>query len=127
MVVLIILFSFINDSFFTANNITNIILQVSIIAITAYGMTYVLLLGDIDLSVGSTIALIGTICCAWGFMGNSICFIGPIIHYCSTDSGDDKWWLDGYSGDPVVYCHRCYYGDLPWYRLYSDRWYAHHD
>ena len=28
MVVLIILFSFINDSFFTANNITNIILQV---------------------------------------------------------------------------------------------------
>ena len=58
MVVLIILFSFINDSFFTANNITNIILQVSIIAITAYGMTYVLLLGDIDLSVGSTIALI---------------------------------------------------------------------
>ncbi|HAI1760754.1 TPA: ABC transporter permease, partial [Escherichia coli] len=44
MVVLIILFSFINDSFFTANNITNIILQVSIIAITAYGMTYVLLL-----------------------------------------------------------------------------------
>ena len=41
MVVLIILFSFINDSFFTANNITNIILQVSIIAITASGMTYV--------------------------------------------------------------------------------------
>ena len=58
MVVLIILFSFINDSFFTANNITNIILQVSIIAITAYGMTYVLLLGDIDLSVGSTIPFV---------------------------------------------------------------------
>ncbi|MCV2905953.1 hypothetical protein OHF00_03295 [Escherichia coli] len=70
MVVLIILFSFINDSFFTANNITNIILQVSIIAITAYGMTYVLLLGDIDLSVGSTIALIGTFAAlgaSWGF------------------------------------------------------------
>ena len=112
---------------FTANNITNIILQVSIIAITAYGMTYVLLLGDIDLSVGSTIALIGTFAALGGFMGNSICFIGPIIHYCSTGSGDDKWWLDGYSGDPFVYCHRCYYGDLPWYRLYSDRWYAHHD
>ena len=69
MVVLIILFSFINDSFFTTNNITNIILQVSIIAITAYGMTYVLLLGDIDLSVGSTIALIGTFAAlgaSWG-------------------------------------------------------------
>ncbi|EOB5442420.1 ABC transporter permease [Yersinia enterocolitica] len=57
---LVILFSLINENFFTVNNITNIILQVSIIAITAYGMTYVLLLGDIDLSVGSTIALVGT-------------------------------------------------------------------
>ncbi|WP_054179065.1 ABC transporter permease [Trabulsiella odontotermitis] len=69
MIVLIILFSFMNDSFFTTNNITNIILQVSIIAITAYGMTYVLLLGDIDLSVGSTIALIGTFAAlgaSWG-------------------------------------------------------------
>lgn len=127
MVVLIILFSFINDSFFTANNITNIILQVSIIAITAYGMTYVLLLGDIDLSVGSTIALIGTFAALGASWGNSIYFIGPIIHYCSPGSGDDKWWLDGYSGYPFVYCHRCYNGDLPWYRLYSDRWYAHHD
>lgn len=69
MLVLIILFSFMNDSFFTTNNIINIILQVSIIAITAYGMTYVLLLGDIDLSVGSTIALIGTFAAlgaSWG-------------------------------------------------------------
>lgn len=60
LVALVILFSVINDSFLSVNNITNIILQVSIIAITAYGMTYVLLLGDIDLSVGSTIALVGT-------------------------------------------------------------------
>lgn len=69
MLVLIVLFSFMNDSFFTTNNITNIILQVSIIAITAYGMTYVLLLGDIDLSVGATIALIGTFAAlgaSWG-------------------------------------------------------------
>lgn len=69
MLVLFILFSVMNDSFFTANNIINIILQVSIIAITAYGMTYVLLLGDIDLSVGSTIALVGTFAAlgaSWG-------------------------------------------------------------
>ncbi|WEJ87818.1 MAG: ABC transporter permease [Klebsiella huaxiensis] len=69
MIILIIFFSFLNDSFFTGNNISNIILQVSIIAITAYGMTYVLLLGDIDLSVGSTIALIGTFAAlgaSWG-------------------------------------------------------------
>jgi ribose transport system permease protein len=61
LIALVILFGFLNESFFTANNLTNVVLQVSIIAITAFGMTYVLLLGDIDLSVGSTIALIGTL------------------------------------------------------------------
>lgn len=61
LLALIILFSFMNNNFFTSTNIMNIVLQVSIIAITAFGMTYVLLLGDIDLSVGSTIALTGTL------------------------------------------------------------------
>jgi ribose transport system permease protein len=37
-------------------------MQVSIIAILGFGMTYVLLLGDIDLSVGATMALVGTVC-----------------------------------------------------------------
>lgn len=61
LIALIVLFSFLSESFLTTNNLTNVVLQVSIIAITAFGMTYVLLLGDIDLSVGSTIALIGTL------------------------------------------------------------------
>lgn len=61
LIALFILFSFLNDNFFTSTNIMNVVLQVSIIAITAFGMTYVLLLGDIDLSVGSIIALTGTL------------------------------------------------------------------
>ncbi|WLT05582.1 MULTISPECIES: ABC transporter permease [Gilliamella] len=61
LIALFILFSFMNRNFLTSTNIMNIVLQVSIIAITAFGMTYVLLLGDIDLSVGSTIALTGTL------------------------------------------------------------------
>ncbi|WLS93005.1 ABC transporter permease [Gilliamella apis] len=61
LIALFILFSFMNSNFLTSTNIMNIVLQVSIIAITAFGMTYVLLLGDIDLSVGSTIALTGTL------------------------------------------------------------------
>ncbi|WP_216818958.1 ABC transporter permease [Gilliamella sp. A7] len=61
LIALFILFSFMNNNFLTSSNIMNIVLQVSIIAITAFGMTYVLLLGDIDLSVGSTIALTGTL------------------------------------------------------------------
>ncbi len=50
-----------SDSFLTASNLTNILRQVSINAIIAIGMTYVILTGGIDLSVGAVMALAGTI------------------------------------------------------------------
>ena len=55
------MFSVLSPTFLTASNLLNVVLQVSIIAIVAFGMTYVLLLGEIDLSVGSIIALAGSI------------------------------------------------------------------
>ncbi|MDR4890061.1 ribose ABC transporter permease [Fredinandcohnia sp. QZ13] len=59
--VLCIFFSFAADSFLTTDNISNIIRQVSINGILAVGMTFVILTGGIDLSVGSVMALTGTI------------------------------------------------------------------
>jgi ribose transport system permease protein len=56
----VIIFSVLSPKFLSVNNLTNVLLQTSITAIVAFGMTYVLLLGDVDLSAGSTIALIGT-------------------------------------------------------------------
>jgi ribose transport system permease protein len=47
--------------FFQVGNITDIIRQVSEIGIIALGMTYVILSGGIDLSVGSTLALSASI------------------------------------------------------------------
>lgn len=52
---------FASDSFLSVANITNIMRQVSIIAIIAAGMTFVILTGGIDLSVGAIMALSGTI------------------------------------------------------------------
>nr|WP_248930948.1 ribose ABC transporter permease [Paenibacillus hamazuiensis] len=60
LLVLMIIFSICSPYFLKVNNILNIILQVSIIAISAFGMTYALIIGGIDLSIGSTIALSGT-------------------------------------------------------------------
>lgn len=54
------LFSVLSPSFLSAGNLLNVLLQVSIIAIMAFGMTYVLLLGEIDLSVGAIAALAGS-------------------------------------------------------------------
>lgn len=60
LIALIAVFSFLSPSFREFNNILNIILQVSIIAISAFGMTFALIIAGIDLSIGSTIALSGT-------------------------------------------------------------------
>lgn len=57
LIVLVIVLSFASDYFLTFNNLLNVIRQVSIIGIVAYGMTFVILSGGIDLSVGSVLAL----------------------------------------------------------------------
>lgn len=52
-VLLFITFTFATPKFFTMSNIFNVLRQVSIIGIISVGMTFVLLSGGIDLSVGS--------------------------------------------------------------------------
>ena len=59
LVIEIILFSQLSPHFFTAENLLNVSLQVSITAIIAAGMTFVILTAGIDLSVGSLVALAG--------------------------------------------------------------------
>ncbi len=49
------------DNFLTTGNLTNILRQVSINGILAVGMTFVILTGGIDLSIGSVLALGGMV------------------------------------------------------------------
>lgn len=58
---LMIALSVLSGSFLTVSNILNIARQVSINAIIAAGMTFVILTGGIDLSVGSVLAFSGAI------------------------------------------------------------------
>ncbi|AGA10747.1 ABC transporter permease [Sinorhizobium meliloti] len=69
LVMLCIVFSFFNPRFMTVVNFMNILQQVAVVAIAAFGMTWVILLGEIDLSVGSIIAVAGMVgaqCFAFG-------------------------------------------------------------
>nr|WP_262983186.1 hypothetical protein [Paracoccus mutanolyticus] len=59
LVVLCVIFSVMNERFMTIANLTNILQQVAVVAIAAFGMTWVILLGEIDLSIGSIIAVAG--------------------------------------------------------------------
>jgi len=60
-VLLMVALAFLSDSFLTVNNLLNIARQVSINAIIAAGMTFVILTFGIDLSVGSVLAFSGAI------------------------------------------------------------------
>ncbi|PHM50424.1 ribose ABC transporter permease [Xenorhabdus miraniensis] len=61
LLTLIVVVSFLSPNFFTLNNLLNILQQTSVNAIMAVGMTLVILTSGIDLSVGSLLALTGSI------------------------------------------------------------------
>lgn len=70
LALLIVILSVIKPIFLTPDNIINVIRQVTIVAIIGIGMSFVLISGEIDLSVGSICALSGiivTICLRDGF------------------------------------------------------------
>ncbi|MDO4775976.1 MAG: ABC transporter permease [Cardiobacteriaceae bacterium] len=61
LVLLCTFFAFASGRFLSLANVMNILQQVAVVAILAFGMTWVILLGDIDLSVGSMLAVAGMV------------------------------------------------------------------
>jgi ribose transport system permease protein len=66
LIVLCIGFGFFNKTFFTSKNIFNLTSQMAINALLSAGLTYVIILGGIDISVGSVAALAGVVSCIVG-------------------------------------------------------------
>ncbi|MGI5854432.1 MAG: ABC transporter permease [Bacillota bacterium] len=64
LVILIALFSSLSPVFFSVENFVNILVQVSMLCICAVGMTFVILSGAIDLSMGSILGASGIIMAA---------------------------------------------------------------
>lgn len=61
LILMIIFFTVVSENFFTSRNLLNIGRQVAIYGIASIGMTYVILLGGIDLATGSIISLVNII------------------------------------------------------------------
>lgn len=59
LLILCIVMAIINDRFFTWSNLITVLRQTSINAVIATGMTFAILIGGIDLSVGSVLAICG--------------------------------------------------------------------
>jgi ribose transport system permease protein len=61
VIVLFIVFSVIAPNFFTMRSVVSLLLQTSAVTIMGIGVTFTIITGGIDLSIGSVIALTGTV------------------------------------------------------------------
>jgi len=61
VIVLFIFFSIVAKNFFTARSVLSLLLQTSAVTIMGIGVTFTIITGGIDLSIGSVIALSGTV------------------------------------------------------------------
>src|SRR5580698_3821674 len=78
LLLLLVLFSALAPEFFTANNLSILTKHVAITALLAVGMTFVILTGGIDLSVGSIAGLGGMVA---GYLLTQGIFFGGATHY----------------------------------------------
>lgn len=62
LILMIIFFAIASPNFLTAKNLINVTKQVSIFGVASVGMTFVILLGGIDLATGSIISFVNIVC-----------------------------------------------------------------
>lgn len=81
LIVLVVVFSFLSPAFMTTSNLLILVKHVAINAILAVGMTFVILTGGIDLSVGSVAGLAGMI--AGGLINEGLVLpmFGVIVYF----------------------------------------------
>ncbi|WP_244115728.1 MULTISPECIES: ABC transporter permease [Burkholderia] len=58
---IVVLASLVSDAFLTVPNLTNVLRQVVVVSLLACGVTFIIILGQIDVSLGAVVALTGTI------------------------------------------------------------------
>src|SRR5215213_10215177 len=81
LVIVVVVFSFVFPNFGTVTNLSNILVDQSFLAIVALGMTFVIISGGIDLSVGSVFAL-GGVVAAWGSQHGILVGLGAPLLLC---------------------------------------------
>lgn len=61
LVILAAVFTYLKPVFMNGTNLLNMIKRMSYVAVSAFGMTFLLTLGVFDMSAGSTAALVGVL------------------------------------------------------------------
>ncbi len=77
LAMIVLFFSFKADNFFTPGNFTNIITQMAGVTMLAYGVVFVLLIGEIDLSISYVSGVAGVVVAQLTLAGSSHELPGP--------------------------------------------------
>lgn len=108
LVILVVYFTSVSDVFLTPSNLFNVARQVSFLGIAAVGMTFTLLLGGIDLSIGSIISLVNVVCASLmvknGMSPFAACVISLVM---STILGFLNGWAIANIGIPPIIVTLC--------------------
>jgi len=102
LVAIWIFFGFLNDTFLSARNLSNLFTQMSVTAILAIGMVLVIVAGHIDLSVGSIVGLTGGIAAIlsnWMGLPTGVVIIGTLA--AGILIGMLQGWLVAYRAIPA--------------------------
>jgi putative xylitol transport system permease protein len=106
IIVLMLVMSFAYPRFFTLSNFTNVLNQIAIWGVMACGITFVLLTGNIDLTVGSILSLIGIVCATLLNETNSMFLIVlvPVLLGCLVGSvtGGVMAGINGRMGESFI-------------------------
>jgi erythritol transport system permease protein len=81
LILIMALFSFVSNSFLTTSNLVTVLVQSSINGLLAVGMTFVIVSGGIDLSVGAIMAVAGMAVGALIDVGVRLPVFGVIIYF----------------------------------------------
>ncbi|GMA59263.1 ribose ABC transporter membrane protein [Alicyclobacillus sacchari] len=81
LVLLVLILSITSQQFLTVSNLLDVLLQTSVNALLAIGMTFVILTAGIDLSVGSTLALTSALAAEW-MVGGTNPWLAGIAALC---------------------------------------------
>jgi D-xylose transport system permease protein len=95
-------FGFLNETFLSARNLSNLFTQMSVTAILAIGMVLVIVAGHIDLSVGSIVGLTGGIAAIlsnWMGMPTIVVILGTLV--AGAAIGMLQGWLVAYRAIPA--------------------------
>ncbi|MHC1771799.1 MAG: ABC transporter permease [Flexilinea sp.] len=117
--VLCIFFSSVSKSFFTIDNILNILWQISGLIIVSLGMTWIIISGGIDLSVGATMGLCGVTSAMLIKFANFPVLVGLLVSILLGGVVGFLKWSEYYKGKySTITCYYRHVNCNPWSRLY---------